>query len=512
MEVILSHFSAAELRSKCLKAVQDELQHAETQLQPPLDALRRALSVVRASREMYRAPLVFVDESAAVAHALAQLVAACNEMGTIVREISAEMGSAGAGDASASTSAEQQVQVKAEPKVVATEHKQRKKAAKETVGREMGRVGEMGRVEEMGTGLNESRVEAKAAGVIDLSLSDDEKEDDAVVKEEERRTTGEAAAAVKKEVVEEKSTEQVAVVELEEVQRLEEKSSESAEVELSPLSDAAVELPTAAVEEEQEDDVRVPPKRKHTRKRKASQRIAMPPPKRTERDVVLRLRKRAEMTQSGDVGDAVGSALKAAIAVEERPDTTGIDSLITAFFSATAAAGAMLVEAHAQDPVEAECHLEDMRLLMSVAVENLEHGLSRDGVCAAWKMHKVLQKIHDLHPVKTKGLHRSCLQLYKCLVKEHEVPSDVVIDFRVKLDKLLNEVDEWSPLDGLSAKCGATLNLEGCLHLEKLLVVMRQVMYVRVDYAKVSRGATNALLGLFSPDYRPRFVYPEGCS
>lgn len=63
MDVILSHFSAAELRVKCLTAVQDELQYAETQLHPALDALKRALSVVQASRKMYRAPLVFVDES-----------------------------------------------------------------------------------------------------------------------------------------------------------------------------------------------------------------------------------------------------------------------------------------------------------------------------------------------------------------------------------------------------------------------------------------------------------------
>ncbi|KAG3168922.1 hypothetical protein C6341_g11212 [Phytophthora cactorum] len=48
----LGHFSAAELRVKCVTAVHDELLQAETQLHPALEALKRALSVVQASRKI----------------------------------------------------------------------------------------------------------------------------------------------------------------------------------------------------------------------------------------------------------------------------------------------------------------------------------------------------------------------------------------------------------------------------------------------------------------------------
>ncbi|KAG2857766.1 hypothetical protein PC113_g10398 [Phytophthora cactorum] len=79
------------------------------------------------------------------------------------------------------------------------------------------------------------------------------------------------------------------------------------------------------------------------------------------------------------------------------------------------------------------------------------------------------------------------------------------------------------PLTGLKRlnECFSTLvrlcdngdapNLEGCIHLERLLVVMRQVMYLRIDYACVSKRTTDSLLGLFPHDKRTRFVYPDGC-
>ncbi|KAE9038641.1 hypothetical protein PR003_g5599 [Phytophthora rubi] len=100
MDVILSHFSASELRLKCLKAVEDELTHAEQQLRPSLVALKRALSVVQASRSMSRAPLVLVDESPGVANALTQLAAACNDVGALICEISRQVSSSDSDDAS----------------------------------------------------------------------------------------------------------------------------------------------------------------------------------------------------------------------------------------------------------------------------------------------------------------------------------------------------------------------------------------------------------------------------
>ncbi|OWZ18914.1 hypothetical protein PHMEG_0006911 [Phytophthora megakarya] len=69
MDVILAHFSVDELR-KCLTAVNEELQHAETQLHPALDVLKRALSVIRASRKMHKASLVLADESPDVSKAM----------------------------------------------------------------------------------------------------------------------------------------------------------------------------------------------------------------------------------------------------------------------------------------------------------------------------------------------------------------------------------------------------------------------------------------------------------
>ncbi|KAL3672558.1 hypothetical protein V7S43_001854 [Phytophthora oleae] len=56
---------------------------------------------------------------------------------------------------------------------------------------------------------------------------------------------------------------------------------------------------------------------------------------------------------------------------------------------------------------------------------------------------------------------------------------------------------------------GNTLNLEQCLHLEKLLMVLRQVIYIRKDYASVSKRAVGLLLRLLQENKRPRFVFPD---
>lgn len=56
---------------------------------------------------------------------------------------------------------------------------------------------------------------------------------------------------------------------------------------------------------------------------------------------------------------------------------------------------------------------------------------------------------------------------------------------------------------------GHSLTLEGCLHLEKLLVAIRQLMYLHTDYAALSKRETETLLRLFPQQSCPRFVYPR---
>ncbi|ETN11750.1 hypothetical protein, variant 1 [Phytophthora nicotianae INRA-310] len=610
MEAILAHFSAAELRVKCVTAVYVELQRAEKQLQPALDALKHAISVVQTSRKMYTDPLALVDESPDISKALELLVAACNEIGVLICELNRQVSSAGSEDMSPSATDDEE-EMTAEPKKKKeTETVERKKAAKETA--------------EIHTNIPESIT------IIDL-LSDEEKEQ---IKNEKNSKS---------------------------------ETQETVELPMPPVHNDDA---TAIVEPVVEDEQNILSTRK-SRKRKA-QRNKAPPLSKRAQGVVVRLEKRAEMAPTGPVGTAVCTALDAAIGVER---SSG-NSCVEAFVAATAEAGRKLVEVHEEHPVQAERHLEDMRLLMSVAVDNLKGDLAAGEVKMSWKMLKILLQLHEIYPVKTKGLHRNCLQLQKFLVKEHVVPTDVVTEFKAKLDKLFVEVDEWIPLDGLTTRwfdkhmnlvneliegrfegwnprtepilgktvsnleriCGFgvsdawndrytsiclacskmsrstffwtvdlssesttvlirdnrlepgfgdedrvkkdfeyvmsyaqevrrvseptekksafeelvdrlrwifnavamtknqsllplarlkrlnecfctlvrlcdngdALNLEGCIHLERLLVVMRQVMYIRVDYVSVSKRATDSLLSLFPHDKRTRFVYPDG--
>ncbi|EGZ09499.1 hypothetical protein PHYSODRAFT_338296 [Phytophthora sojae] len=107
MEVNLARFSAAELRAKSTEAVQEELQSARTHLSPAVSALRHALTVVQASKDLCKTAVVFVDESPQVAQALEQLVAACNEVGTLVCQLNRAVSSSGASDASSDTEEEE---------------------------------------------------------------------------------------------------------------------------------------------------------------------------------------------------------------------------------------------------------------------------------------------------------------------------------------------------------------------------------------------------------------------
>ncbi|KAG6965304.1 hypothetical protein JG688_00007297 [Phytophthora aleatoria] len=60
---------------------------AEKRLQKALAALRRALQVAEASRELHKSPLALVDESPNVSSMLSRVVSSCNEVGPITRKL-----------------------------------------------------------------------------------------------------------------------------------------------------------------------------------------------------------------------------------------------------------------------------------------------------------------------------------------------------------------------------------------------------------------------------------------
>ncbi|KAG3240126.1 hypothetical protein PI124_g14974 [Phytophthora idaei] len=87
MDAILARVSDATHRAHCSNAVHDELQQAEKRLQKALAALRRALQVAEASRELHKSPLALVDESPNVSSMLSRVVSSCNEVGPITRKL-----------------------------------------------------------------------------------------------------------------------------------------------------------------------------------------------------------------------------------------------------------------------------------------------------------------------------------------------------------------------------------------------------------------------------------------
>ncbi|KAF1787029.1 protein of unknown function DUF4833 [Phytophthora cactorum] len=88
MDAILARVSDATHRAHCSNAVHDELQQAEKRLQKALAALRRALQVAEASRELHKSPLALVDESPnASGSMLSRVVSSCNEVGPITRKL-----------------------------------------------------------------------------------------------------------------------------------------------------------------------------------------------------------------------------------------------------------------------------------------------------------------------------------------------------------------------------------------------------------------------------------------
>ncbi|KAE9038600.1 hypothetical protein PR002_g5927 [Phytophthora rubi] len=89
MDAILTRVgvSDAEIRTHCLTAVHDEMQQAEKRLLKALKALKRALQVAEASRELHNSPLALVVVSPDVSAVLARVVGSCNEVGPLMRKL-----------------------------------------------------------------------------------------------------------------------------------------------------------------------------------------------------------------------------------------------------------------------------------------------------------------------------------------------------------------------------------------------------------------------------------------
>ncbi|OWZ18915.1 hypothetical protein PHMEG_0006912 [Phytophthora megakarya] len=369
MDIILAQFSSDELRVKCLTAVYDQLRHAEAQIHPALDALKCALSVVRASKKMNKGPL---DESPDVSKALNLLFAGCNEIETLICDLNREVSNAGGTMSPSGVDGMEETQAEPEEEVPV------KNMYKDTGTK----------VEQEGNFFTSVAGQA----TIVLPLSDEET---VVVKDEPMQGEigiqfgpGDHVA----EIVE-PSTSRV---------------------------HGCFFMPDQMNREEKSGEVGPSP-RKKVKTMETSMIIApLPELVTTEHDVVTLLRQRMEVASSGAIGAraAVGFALNVAISIEERGGMTRRSPLIRELAASISRAGQKLMEVREKQLVQVEHHLEDISLLMSVAVVNLEKGLRRDEVREAWKMLKVIKELHDVFPLKTKSLYRYVHSIF-CAVGSH---------------------------------------------------------------------------------------------
>lgn len=137
------------------------------------------------------------------------------------------------------------------------------------------------------------------------------------------------------------------------------------------------------------------------------------------------------MTVRTVLGQSVRLALNAAIDLETHLDTGAENPHLKSFMSAVAEAGRVLLQVHERHPAQAKWHREDIRLLVSVAMVNLERELSHEEVQATWKMLDVLQKLYDVFPEKTKTL----------------APEEVVNGLKKQLIQMLEDLHEWEFYD-----------------------------------------------------------------
>ncbi|KAG7382674.1 hypothetical protein PHYPSEUDO_004644 [Phytophthora pseudosyringae] len=183
--------------------------------------------------------------------------------------------------------------------------------------------------------------------------------------------------------------------------------------------------------------------RQQFKKREAPKATMPQAAKRVMRDMNVRLRERAELVPRCAASQPVRFALNEAIALVERRQGTREDPSIRGFVLAVTEAARVLVEV--LDFEQAKKNVNDMELIATVAVENLETELTSGEVRMMWTMVKGLQRLHDIFPESTKRVHRACLLFQKYLLKEYEVPAEVASDFKVQLTTTINELDRSLP-------------------------------------------------------------------
>ncbi|GMF21938.1 unnamed protein product [Phytophthora lilii] len=203
------------------------------------------------------------------------------------------------------------------------------------------------------TGSSSETAEAATANVIDL-LSDEEK--DSVVGKDEKETQ----TQVKTERESVQVTEAKAAMPVEPPVAAPQKTPVVAPP-VAAQQNLSVTVPQTSAQVERRGETQ------KSRKRKAPREVVTAA-KRPVKDVVVRLRKRAEMAPSGAMRVAVRTALNATIAVEDADSADVISSLITTFVAATTAAGRILVDAHKGQPAQTERHLEDTRLSVATMI------------------------------------------------------------------------------------------------------------------------------------------------
>ncbi|KAG7395420.1 hypothetical protein PHYBOEH_003779 [Phytophthora boehmeriae] len=393
MDVIQSH-NDDELRVKSLQAVEEQLRHAETQLTPVLEVLKRTLSEVRASREMYRAPIALIDASPVISVALQQLVAACNEIGSLVCDLNREVNSSGSSDVSPSATDDED-EDKKKTKWTKTESKTDKM-------------------------IFDSRqnVVDSTENVIDLCLSDERK------------------VEVKTENVDGVGADASNDVHMEKVSGSPEfgdngdvgtENSEPTRHEVDAPRQESTPVVISLEDEEIGD---------RSRQKKSKKRKVPTPATGNGQAVIARLRRRADMVPH---------------LTSELPGRIAHSAVLEPGF-----------ENHHR--VE-----EDLQYVMSYndEVRNL-----RDPTRKTAAFEELIDRLRWFFNAVVLTTKQSLLPITRL--------------------KRLNQC--LTTLVDLSDH-GEALTLEGCLHLEKLLVAMRQLMFIRTDYAECSKD----ILELVSP-------------
>ncbi|ETI51391.1 hypothetical protein F443_05254 [Phytophthora nicotianae P1569] len=438
MDIILSHFGADELRAKCLKAVQEELQQAETQLQPGLEALKRTLTVVRASRSMCKSASLF--SSPVVVEHVKRLRGMYREVENLILELDHELGAAEVNDADLlAQHRHQEVDLSQDNEDTESE------GMLEVTNAELGEQ-EMSEMTDAVQTSNQLR-ENSGTRLSDLQLADDE------VSEEQREqsTRNMADECARPKVISLGSSQQDVVV-------CGESSSEhldnsrvvvgavnaSEPFDVLPRPTVEQEKPSRSDEKRKENNYRGHSE-KVTRKRNSKKRESPNPTsqqeaKRLARGAGSRLRQRIQLLPRGVLHDPLQLALNAAIALKEHDTRTRQGPLMKSFVAAVTEAARIL-----EDNInsrQSKKYLKDMEFIVLIAVGNLDDLLNQDEVAAVWSMVKSLQQLFHAPSVTSKRIEWCCHKLQTYLLKTYEIPVNMEDSVKSQLVDILQIIEQ----------------------------------------------------------------------